>query len=101
MKSNSSLVLLSTALKSPAAFHEQRRSLERARVRYLLPKDLYSMFLVLIALLVTFLLGQPLPHSSTQRPLLSYFVPPQLLPTVVLWNIVRVRLSFSVSEGVG
>ena len=29
------MILLPTALKSPAAFHEQRRSLERARVRHL------------------------------------------------------------------
>lgn len=32
-KCNSFMILFSTALKSPAAFHEQRRSLERARVR--------------------------------------------------------------------
>lgn len=40
-KCDSFMVLFSTALKSPAAFHEQRRSLERARVRLpSLPEDL-------------------------------------------------------------
>lgn len=38
-KSNFFMILFPTALKSPAAFHEQRRSLERARVRPFFPQE--------------------------------------------------------------
>lgn len=53
----SSVILLPTALKSPAAFHEQRRSLERARVRYCSsPRDLkYPCTVPLIAMSLLFL----------------------------------------------
>lgn len=50
------MILLPTALKSPAAFHEQRRSLERARVRHpVLLRDLKRALSEPLALLVIFL----------------------------------------------
>lgn len=83
-KCNSFMVLFSTALKSPAAFHEQRRSLERARVRLPSPgisrvhqqQQPPAAFPSCLAQLW----GQPSPCSSKEwKPWPFLFLPPQPL----------------------
>lgn len=74
------MILFSTALKSPAAFHEQRRSLERARVRPFFSSGLQSAFAEPIALLVCSFpsgvpWGQPSPQFQTGGAAVFYPVP--------------------------
>lgn len=84
------MILLPTALKSPAAFHEQRRSLERARVRHrVFLRDLHRALSEPLALLATLLPVRASRASLSLPALLRPHAQPS--PSRTLRSVVRVR----------